>query len=111
MSRITKSITFDDIADADLLAWIYSRMSADTRPGERPDFSRFVRGILYRAFLDAPASVSDAAAATVPETLLTDIRAVVEAAVTGALHNANITSSPAIPTGDDDDDFSGLLLD
>jgi len=107
MSRITKSVTFDDTADAELLAWIQRQMQVDARPGERLDFSRFVRGVLYRAFegddhLPAPAPL--------PDTLLADIRAVVEAAVRHALRDITITPQPDTAPADDDD-FSGLLLD
>ena len=109
MSRITKSVTFNDVTDAELLAWIQHQMQAEARPGERPDFSRFVRGILYRAF-DGD-NRHPAPIAPLPDTLLADIRAVVEAAVAEALHNANITSLPVISADDDSDDFSGLLLE
>ncbi len=111
MSRITKSVTFDDVADAELLNWIQRQMQADARPGERPDFSRFVRGVLYRAFQGTPAMASTASADIVPDTLLADIRAVVEAAVGDALNNANITVASSADTDADDNDFSGLLLD
>jgi len=109
MSRITKSVTFDDTADADLLAWIQRQMQVDARPGERLDFSRFVRGVLYRAFeeddhLPAPAT-------PLPDTLLADIRAVVEAAVSHALNSVSVPAPGTTSGAADDDDFSGLLLD
>ena len=109
MSRITKSVTFNDVADAALLNWIQSQMQAEARPGERPDFSRFVRGVLYRAFDDE--NRVSTSGTPLPDNLLADIRAVVEAAVAEALHNTNITSLPNISTDDDNDDFSGLLLE
>ncbi len=109
MSRITKSVTFNDVTDAELLAWIQHQMQAEARPGERPDFSRFVRGILYRAF-DGD-NRHPAPIAPLPDTLLADIRAVVEAAVGHALLTIDITNNPLPPPDRDDDDFSGLLLD
>lgn len=39
MAKITKSVTFDDERDAELLAWLNGK----------PNFSRFVRRALYRA--------------------------------------------------------------
>ncbi len=111
MTRITKSITFDDAADAELLAWIAAQMQRDARPGERPDFSRFVRGALHRAF-SGHDRLLPVSASPLPDTLLADIRAVVEAAVGHALRNTNITgNAPAQDIDPDDDDFSGLLLD
>ena len=111
MSRITKSITFDDELDGDLLAWIQTRIHQSARPGERPDFSRFVRSSLYEAFeRGTDITTNDAPS----EHLLSDIRAVVEAAVSNALANANLNITAAgslIDADDDDDDFSGLILD
>lgn len=107
MSRITKSVTFDNVTDADLLAWIHRQMLADARPGERPDFSRFVRGVLYRAFQKIP----DTGTGAIPDTLLADIRAVVEAAVSHALLAGGMTTTSLPPDDRDDTDFSGLLLD
>jgi len=109
MTRITKSVTFDDTADAELLAWIAAQMQHDARPGERPDFSRFVRGALYRAF-SGHDHLPPASTAPLPDTLLADIRAVVEAAVSHALRSLSIppATETALP---DDADFSGLLLE
>ena len=105
MSRITKSITFNSEIDGELLAWIQTQMRQSTGQGMRPDFSRFVRGILYQAYTGQPKPST-----TLPDNLLTDIRAVVEAAVSNALANISVVTLEH-PEEEDDNDFSGLLLE